>query len=317
MSFEGILRFINRPTEKYILEEKVQYQKEPKSQVLKDEVGNMLDPNKGPRILGKRKEPSLNRVDPDYVYFKDDFEKIAEKATNRRTFYKERFLPIEKAKDLGPYKDKKIWEKWEANKKNSDRKMHLNMFFESREGRRKDHLEIMEEIEAQNEEIQNMRKQILIKKGYEEEGMPKTINYNQTEYRAPSYTIQGRHAIAKNNDEYGVIIGNSDDTEANQLNYPLPNFNYIKPNLPNVIIGTERRFKPIKTDGDSLFKEIFKDGVFLAPERTDFSKKARFSGKDKRSFEKYKSNVPGPNVSMKLSKRGRKLMKLMQLMIKI
>ena len=102
MSFEGILRFINRPTEKYILEEKVQYQKEPKSQVLKDEVGNIIKKDavgniserwqeimelegviqhRQDEIIGYDGEESELKY---YGYFKPNFHLITDKLSNYR-----------------------------------------------------------------------------------------------------------------------------------------------------------------------------------------------------------------------------------------
>lgn len=42
MSFNSIMRIIKRPDEKYFLEEKIQYTKQGKPEVLKDAVGNVV-----------------------------------------------------------------------------------------------------------------------------------------------------------------------------------------------------------------------------------------------------------------------------------
>lgn len=102
MSFDSIMRIIKRPNEKYILEEKIQYKKEPKSQVLKDEVGNIIRKDAVGNISEKWQEVmelegviqhrQNEKIDNDgeeselryYGYFKPKFSLITDKLSNYR-----------------------------------------------------------------------------------------------------------------------------------------------------------------------------------------------------------------------------------------
>lgn len=102
MSFDGIMRIIKRPTEKYFLEQKIKNIKQEKPQILKDEIGNVIrkDPvgnvsekwetmlelegviqHRQKEKIGEEGEESIVKY---YGYFKPKFSLETDKLSNYR-----------------------------------------------------------------------------------------------------------------------------------------------------------------------------------------------------------------------------------------
>ena len=189
----------------------------------------------------------------NYPVIKDEFEILLEKNMKRNQFVKQDFKPrfeeIKKEKINNPYNDQEIWKKWEINRKYISNKGRLKKFLEKRKEKEREQKMNAKKIEKQNEEIRQIRREIIIEKGYEDPFKIKEINYSQVEEAAPKYTIKGRNYPRKkdNTDDTGSFLLGQDkeiiDYIKNvQMNRPLPNINYVKPNLPSVIFSKAERF---------------------------------------------------------------------------
>ena len=101
-----------------------------------------------------------------------------------------------------------------------------------------------------------------------------------------------------NYEDYGKIyLNDSEETikaiKDAQINRPLPNFNYVRPNLPSIIFSKAERFKKSKEYEGSTY--LFKDGVFAPKTQEDFFLKEPFSGKAQRTFLGRKTGIsPSP-----------------------
>lgn len=74
---------------------------------------------------------------------------------------------------------------------------------------------------------------------------------------------------------------------------PLPNSNYVKPNLPSVVFGKAERFTKREYQGS---QNLFTNGVFALKTQEDFSKKSPFDSLSQRStFKVNKDRSPSPN----------------------
>ena len=154
----------------------------------------------------------------------------------------------------------------------------------------------MKKIEEQNEEIKKIRKEILIKKGYNDPSELRTINYSLVEESSPKYSIKGRNV--KNEEIRNVILGQNMEMieyiRNSQLNRPLPNINYVKPNLPNVIFSRAERFTNYNKPYEGSL-DLFKDGIFAPKTQEDFLSKGTFSQHEKNGGNsKKKDNSPSP-----------------------
>ena len=188
--------------------------------------------------------------------------------------FKPRFQDIVKEKVQKPYNDQEIWKKWELNRENIKQKGHLKVFLDYCKQKEMEHSENLKKIEEQNDEIQKIRREILIKKGYNDPSELRTINYSLVEESSPKYTIKGKieHKIV-NYEDFGKILLNENEDIINeikddQLNRPLPDFNYIRPKLPSIIFSKAERFQKSKEYEGSTY--LFKDGVFAPKTQEDF-----------------------------------------------
>ena len=236
---------------------------------------------------------------PSYPDLKDEFELIIEKNKKRNNInreFKPRFQEIVKEKAQRPYNDQEIWKRWELNKENIKEKGHLKIFLDYCKQKENDHNENMKKIEEQNEEIKKIRKEILIKKGYYDPSELRTINYSLVEESSPKYSIKGRNI--KNEEIRNVILGQNMEMieyiRNSQLNRPLPNINYIKPNLPNVIFSKAERFTNYNKPYEGSL-DLFKDGIFAPKTQEDFLSKGTFSLNEKNGGNNIKKdNSPSP-----------------------
>ena len=245
---------------------------------------NYTDCNKGPTITGKRKEIVLSKMDPSFPDLKDEFDIIIEKSKKKYQIkeFKPRFKRIQKEENNGPYPNEKIWKKWKENKLNNEKEGRIKDFLQYVKFKKKRQLKKMEEIKEQKEEILNLRKEILIRKGYEDQNGAKSINYSLIEDSSPKFTIKGRYSSGLfEGDKYNlkdIFHGNSEMMELvknSQLNRPLPNTNIIKPRFPTVIFNKAQRFNKDKEYIGSL--DLFQDGNFGIKTQENFSSQEPFS----------------------------------------
>ena len=163
-----------------------------------------------------------------------------------------------------------------------------------------EHGENMRKIEEQNDEIRKIRREILIKKGYSDPAEIKSINYSLVEESSPKYSMKGRSMpkTKVDNEEVGnLLLGQNlemiEYIRNAQINRPLPNINYVKPNYPSIIFNKAERFinsnKPYEGSMD-----LFKDGIFAPKTQEDFRSKGTFPQNEKRGLVFQNSNSPSP-----------------------
>ena len=246
---------------------------------------NILNPQKGRSILGKYKTLEKIEKAPEFNKIKDDFEKIAEKVSNFRPSYGERFPSAEKIR-LQKEKEEKSFEeyeqkeeerrlRYERNKQNSERILNFKILRQNRREKLNKHYELLKNEQLKKDAIQELRREISIQKGYGDPAMINPINYSQVEESAPKYSIKGRYEVNQiRNDDPGNLVLGANLEQYNYIkesikNEPLPNFNYIKPKLPRVVFNKAERFPKQKNQyEDSVF--LFEDGIFLPNTHQDF-----------------------------------------------
>ena len=262
---------------------------------------NYTDRSKGPTIAGKRKEIILSRSDPSFPDLRDEFDIIAEKATRFiKRDYEPRFKQIKREKEKGPYPNEEIWKKWETNRERIYKKGKIKKFIQELKKKKDEQLMKMEELKLQNEEMNKLRKEILIKKGYEDPDTIKSINYSLVEESSPKYTIKGRHSInyIENNKANLSSIYNEGYyknklMKNEQLNMPLPDFNIVKPKLPSIIFSKANRFNYNNKEYEGSM-DLFKDGTFGLKTQENFSNKEPFSYCGKR-YNDYNKTQKSPS----------------------
>ena len=239
---------------------------------------------------------------PNYPVIKDEFEILVEKNKKRNVImreFKPRFEEIKQEKVNKPYNDQMVWKKWEENKLHISSKSRLQEFLQKQKRKELEHKLNMQNIEKQAKEIQKIRRDIIMQKGYEDPLKIKEINYSQVEESSPKYTIKGRNIPRKrqsNEDTNNFLLGQDQNiieyVKSVQIARPLPNINYIKPNMPNVIFPKAERFIKYKTVYDDTL-ELFKDGNFAPKTKEDFFKKGTFTRDESRGLAR-KEKSPSP-----------------------
>ena len=268
---------------------------------------NFLDKNKGFTITGKRKEITKDIIDPSFPDLKDEFDIIVSKAinnNNNKVIYSPRFKKIEKEKDRGPYPNEEIWKKWELNKTEID-KNKMSYFVDNLKEKKKNQIKKVDLIKKQTEEIARLRKEILIRKGYEDPGEIKSINFTQVETASPKYSIKGRHPPKIKEEQEKIqnqIISQNINSDQDLMNYyiqnqelfrPLPNANFVKPKLPTVVFGKAERFDSNKEYQGPV--NLFPDGIFALKTHENFCSKSPYDNQSQRnSFKNNKEKSPSP-----------------------
>ena len=272
---------------------------------------NILNPQKGRSILERFKIVDKKEKAPEYQKLKDEFEKIAENVNNFRPSFGERFPSAEKIrhkkmkeeKSFEEYEKKKEEKRrrWEKNKENSERIMKIRILKDDRREKLIKHNELIKSEQIKREAIKELRREILIQKGYGDPNIINPINYSQVEESAPKYSIKGRYEIHEiKNDDPGNIFLGADMEKLNlikeaQKNGPSPNFNYIKPKLPRVIFNKAERFPKQKNQyEDNVI--LFGDGIFHPNTHQDFNYKEPMDSMSQRgaiiTYEYKKSPSP-------------------------
>ena len=258
----------------------------------------ILNPLKGRKILERFKIVDKYEETPKYQRIKDDFDKIAEKVSNFRPNYAERFPSNEKLM-LEKEEARKSFEEYEKKeeekrlkieniRENSDRNMRVKSLIENRKEKLYKHYELFKNELLNREEMNEMRREISIKKGYGDPALLLPICYSQVEENSPRYSIKGRYESHEiRNDDPGNLILGANLEKLNyikeaQKNEPLPNFNYIKPKLPSIVFGKAERFpKTKKQYEDSVI--LFEDGVFQPNTHQDYICKEPMGNMSQRS----------------------------------
>ena len=78
-----------------------------------------------------------------------------------------------------------------------------------------------------------------------------------------------------------------------QINRPLPNINYVRPNLPSIIFNKAERFTNYNKTYEG-YMDLFKDGLFEPKTQEDFCSKGTFGKNEKRGLVFQSSNSPSP-----------------------
>ena len=263
---------------------------------------NMLDPRKGASILERRKPIEYPRADPLLPNFKDEFDQIVErglKTAGIQKFFRPRFRDTIKEKDIGSYKDDKIWKKWENNRKNVLNQGRIKKFLDYRKHKFDIQKENQEKINEEKKQIEEITRALLIKKGYGDPSEVKNINYSQVEESSPKYSIKGRnYPRTKSYEDLGSFFLNESEEVLNaiineQMNRPLPDLNFVRPKLPGFIFSKADRFAKTRDYGENVI--LFKDGIFGQKTQEYFFLKEPLSNKANRTvFGDPKNISPSP-----------------------
>ena len=291
------IRLIEKEREKQ-KEMEIEKEKEKSNEIRRKEKFRIGTIKIKPTLENKTVEQIVN-----YPVIKDDFEILLEKNKKRNQLvkrdFKPRFEEVKIEKINIPYNDEEIWKKWEINKKNILKKGNFGKFLEKRKAKELMQKINMKKIEQQDEETRQLRREIIIAKGYDDPLKMKEINYSQVEEAAPKYTIKGRNFPRKredNEDTNNFLLGQDNDIinyiKSIQMERPLPNINCIKPNMPNVIFPKAERFA-IYNKSYETFSDLFPDGVFAPKTQENFNCKGTFSKDKKRSLAK-EDRSPSP-----------------------
>ena len=264
---------------------------------------DILDPKKGCTILERRKPIEYNRADPKYPDFKDDFEKIvinAQKAANIQKQFSPRFKEVIKDNEPKIYKDLDVWKKWKQNREKFNNSGRIKKFLDGRREKLKLQKDNEKKIEKDKKEIVEITRAISMKKGYGDPLEIKNINYSLVEESSPKYSMTGKHLPKTSSyDDLGNLFLNESEEVINaivqeQMTRPLPDFNYIRPNIPGIVFPKAERFKKsAMAEGSELV--LFENGVFSPKTHEGFFIKEPFANKAKRtSLDKSKKNWPSP-----------------------
>ena len=264
---------------------------------------NLSDRNKGFTITGKRKEITQDIIDPSFPDLKDEFDLIVSrglKYSKNKEINNPRFKKLEKEKDPGPYPNEQRWKKWELNKSDID-KNKVKYFMENMNEKKYRQIKKAELIKQQTEEIARLRKEILIRKGYQDPNEFRFINYSQVETSSPKYSLKGRHSPKRRSEKEEIITQNlNSDQELmdyyiknQELFRPLPNANFVKPKLPRAVFGKAERFGLNKEYQGPV--DLFQNGVFDLKQQENFSCKSPYDNTSQRSsLSKNKEKSPSP-----------------------
>ena len=274
----------------------------------------ILNPKKGKRILGKY--PSQEKIDvwPKYRKIKDEFDKIAEKSSNFKPHYSERFpstekINLQKEKEIKFHeeiekKEEEKREKRQKNRENSQRSQMIQKMKNERKEKFEIHKELLKKEENQLESIRALKREISIQKGYGDPEIIRPIDYSQVEESPPKYSIKGRYDNKdfKENSFFNFDFDRQVDLIEEKMKEPLPNFNYIKPKLPSIVFNKAERFpKQRNAYEDSVI--LFENGIFRPQTHIDFSTIEPMKTNADRSYNRL------PNVDKGLSSPGDYLFK--------
>ena len=264
--------------------------------------GNLLNINKGKSILGKRKE-NLNKIDVPFVYIKSDIEKMIENNKNHKENknFEERFKNnnnfntncdvISNTIKFIEEENKKNNKRYENILKNSEKNKNLRNFLSERNIFKRNVL---------MKKILNEKKE---KFYYDKNYSFNEINYSLIYEKSPSYSIKGKSKEINNENKKLILNEDVFNENKNKEIFPLPNFNYLKPNEPSFSFGLAKRFNDDINENinnfyinhNNIFNSVFKDGKFSPETKKFFFKKEMYDNKNKKEFVNNKiENFPGP-----------------------
>ena len=284
---------------------------------------NMLNPSKGIKMheesgISRRMKNSVNY--PKYRLIKDDFDRIVENSLKKKfNLNSTKSLKMSENEKLKKQKrEERLIELEQKNlenleKKEEKRNRWISLKEENNLLKKKQmqdlqaakflkHQKLMEEEEDKQKIISDLRRDISIQKGYGDPYVINPINYSLVEDSSPKYSIKGRYVVRKprGDDLKDLILGTNID-EINQIkelqkNQSLPNFNYVKPNMPRTVFNRAERFPKEKNyNDDTMPLPLFNDGIFKPLEHKDFICKEPMNDQSQRgNFISAYSKSPSP-----------------------
>ena len=284
---------------------------------------NMLNPSKGIKMheesgISRRMKNSENY--PKYRLIKDDFDRIVENSLKKKfNLNSTKSLKMTENEKLKKQKrEERLIELEQKNlenleKKEEKRNRWISLKEENNLLKKKQmqdlqaakflkHQKLMEEEEDKQKIISDLRRDISIQKGYGDPYVINPINYSLVEDSSPKYSIKGRYVVRKprGDDLKDLILGTNID-EINQIkelqkNQSLPNFNYVKPNMPRTVFNRAERFPKEKNyNDDTMPLPLFNDGIFKPLEHKDFICKEPMNDQSQRgNFISAYSKSPSP-----------------------
>ena len=271
---------------------------------------NLLNPKSGKTILERHPliDHSKDEQEPQYIKFKDEFDFIVErgnktqilKLENVNNINKQKINNMVKANTSRIYKNIKIWEKWDKNRKNIINYGHIKKFLDDRKKKFELQKENIENIEKEKKQKEDFSKTLFLEKGY---GIPSeinNINYSLVEESSPKYSIRGKYtpyASSYGSDFKKLFLNESEEImnliTKEQMARPLPDYNYIRPKNPNIVFSRANRFETSKKFIGS--DNLFKNGIFSPKTQEYFFIKESLSNRARRTtFGDEKNKSPSP-----------------------
>ena len=205
-----------------------------------------ISTNKGFTFGRKYVFKDKNENYPDYVSFRDDFEKLIEKNKNRPTI-KPNGPKIAETKSIEVGDSRIIMEKMKIfeERRLNHQKNIIRKYLEDRTNK---------SIKVKNKKLQikiyqeqNLQEQIQKTYKTDENYLIRDINYTQVESKSPSFSMKGRY----NNGSIFSSISNEYDNMAYEkikstLEYP--DFSLIRPKYPAYSFGNSKRFMSLSCE---------------------------------------------------------------------
>ena len=259
---------------------------------------NMLNPSKGIKMheesgISRRIKYSVNF--PKYRLIKDDFDRIVENSEKKKSNLnstkmlkkkedekikkqkrEERLIELEEKNLKNLEKKEEKRNKWIANKEENNI-LKKKQMQDTQATKLLKHKQLIEEEENKQKIISDLRRDISIQKGYGDPYAINPINYSLVEDASPKYSIKGRYVEHKSRVDdlkdlvLGINIEDLNKIKELQKSQSLPNYNYVKPNLPRTVFSKAERFPKIKPyNDDNMPLLLFSDGIFKPSDHSDF-----------------------------------------------
>ena len=223
--------------------------------------------NKGFTFGQKLTVKPEKKEDPDFPTFLDDFEKLIEKNKKSNNVVRSigNRLPVYKTDEVGDSSYVMEKQKDFEKKRKRFRRQLYSYFFEDRKDKK-------EEVNHRKKALLEYQEQQLeeqIKKSYKTDKnyLIRDINYNQTEFSSPKYTMSGKYSYNsiftqnKNDDnDYNhkrfATISGKETNDKDEFN--ILNFKAIYPRYPAFSFGNSKRFDSVDNLNKSLEKNKIK-----------------------------------------------------------
>ena len=188
---------------------------------------------------------------PDYVTFKDDFEKLIDRNKKRIIIKPTKSIKSE-SKTLEIVDRRKFLEKMRMfeNRRKNNKKNLISPFLNDRKNKK----EIVSQKKLEIKTLLDKNFEEQIKRTYKDDNnyLLRNINYNQVESSSPSFSMKGKYDI--NSAFYIEKQHNEPTTPMKQKDLYLenPDFGLIRPHYPAFSFGTSKRFKSIEVEDSDL-----------------------------------------------------------------